>query len=105
MIGYFWLSQGDKLKLNDLQFAYQENASSTMCSWMVSETINYFLERGGTIYACAMDMSKAFDRVLHGKLFRKMLEKGIFPICLRPLMYIYINQTAAVRWNSKQNFE
>ena len=48
-----------------------------------------------------MDMSKAFDRVLHGKLFRKMLEKGISPIFLRLLMYIYINQTAAVRWNSK----
>ena len=38
-----------KLGLDDLQFAYQENASTTMCSWMVSETINYFLERGKVV--------------------------------------------------------
>ena len=97
----FLLISGDKLKLNDLQFAYQENASTTMCSWMVSETINYFLERGSNVYACSMDYSKAFDCVLHGKLFSKLLDKGMSAIFLRLMMFVYINQTAAVRWKGK----
>ena len=48
-----------------------------------------------------MDYSKAFDRVLHGKLFDKMLRKGFSPIFLRLLMFIYINQTVNVRWKDK----
>ena len=43
-----------------------------MCTWMAMETVSYFLERGTNVYACSMDYSKAFDRVLHGKLFDKM---------------------------------
>ena len=72
-----------------------------MCSWMVIETINYYLARGNKVYACSMDYSKAFDRVLHSKLFDKMLMKGFSPIFLRLLMFIYIYQTANVRWKDK----
>ena len=61
----FIILSGDKLDLNDLQFAYQSGASTTMCSWMVIETINYYLARDNRVYACSMDYSKAFDRVLH----------------------------------------
>ena len=50
-----------------------------MCTWMAMETVSYFLERGTNVYACSMDYSKAFDRVLHGKLFDKMLRKGSHP--------------------------
>ena len=97
----FIMISGDKLKLDDLQFAYQEKASTTMCSWMVMETISYFLARGSNVYACSTDYSKAFDRVLHGKLFMKMLKKGFSTIFLRLLMFVYINQTVNVRWRDK----
>ena len=73
----FIILSGDKLDLNDLQFAYQSGASTTMCSWMVIETINYYLARGNRVYACSMDCSKAFDRVLHGKFYENVV-KGIF---------------------------
>ena len=47
-----------------------------------------------------MDMSKAFDLVRHGLLFRKLLEAGIPPIILRLLLFIYVNQFANVKWNN-----
>ena len=87
------------LGLDDLQFAYQAKISTTMCSWVVIETINYFLRNGSEVYSCLCDMSKAFDLVKHSVLFRKLMMSGISMILLRLLLTIYLLQTANVRWN------
>ena len=56
---------GSSLKLDDLQFAYQEKVSATMCTWTVLETIEYFIRHGSDGFAASMDMSKAFDSIRH----------------------------------------
>ena len=38
------LLYGDRLQLHDLQFSYQEHVSTSMCTWMVVETIEYLPE-------------------------------------------------------------
>ena len=40
---------GTSLGLDDLQFAYQPGASTTMCTWAVVETIGYFMRNGSDI--------------------------------------------------------
>ena len=57
------LLEGDKLSFSELQFAYQANVSTTVCSWAVTSVVDYFNTRGTTVYGAAMDMSKAFDMV------------------------------------------
>ena len=57
------LIYGDKLNLDQLQFSYQPNISTNMCTWMAIETIDFFTRNGSEVYVCDMDMSKAFDRV------------------------------------------
>ena len=81
---------GDSLGLDELQFAYQPGCSTTMCTWSVVETINYFLRNGSDVFGCCMDMTKAFDLVKHSLLFNKLLQAGLPLIFLRLLMYIYI---------------
>ena len=66
------LLYGNRLKLHDQQFIYQTNVSTSMCTWMVVETIEYFLRKKSEIFVCTMDMSKAFDRVKHSTLFLKL---------------------------------
>ena len=51
---------GEKLGLDELQFAYQGGASTTMCTWAVIETVGYFLRNGSEVFTCQTDMSKAF---------------------------------------------
>ena len=46
-----------------------------------------------------MDMTKAFDKVQHGKPFWKLVEKGVPPIVIRLLLEMYENQQATVRWS------
>ena len=48
-----------------------------------------------------MNMTKAFDLTLHSLLFRKMVKSGFPVIFIRLFIYIYMNQTANVRWNSE----
>ena len=90
---------GTCLGLDELQYAYQSGCSTVMCTWTVIETISYFSRNGSDIYACCMDMSKAFDTVKHSVLFNKLMKIGIPYIFLRLLLFIYMNQYANVKWN------
>ena len=91
---------GTSLGLDELQFAYQPGCSTTMCTWSVVETINYFLNNGSDVFSCCMDMTKAFDLVKHSLLFSKLLHAGLPFIFLRLLMFIYMEQYANVKWNN-----
>ena len=93
------LLYGDCLGLHDLQFAYQPNCSTNMCTWLVVETIDYFLRNGGEVFACAMDMTKAFDLVVHSRLLRKLLDAAMPAIVVRLMLVMFLTQHANVRWN------
>ena len=92
------LLYGDCLQLHDLQFAYQPKCSTNMCTWLVVETIDYFLRKGGEVFACAMDMTKAFDLVVHSKLLMKLLDASMPAIMVRLMLVMYLTQFANVRW-------
>ena len=70
-----------------------------MCTWLATETIDFFLRNGSEVFVGVMDMTKAFDNVKQSILFRKLIDKGIPSIFLRLLLNMYVNQTANVRWN------
>ena len=47
-----------------------------------------------------LDASKAFDRINHEKLFKKMADRGIPGYLIRLLVFWYAHQTMMVRWGS-----
>ena len=87
------------LELDDLQFGYQTEISTTMCTWLAVETISHYQRNGSDVFSCLMDMSKAFDRVQHSKLFEKLLHQGMPPIIVRFILASYRKQQANVNWN------
>ena len=89
---------GDSLNLDELQFSYQKNCSTTMCTWLVVESVSYYTRNGSDVYSCFMDMKKAFDMVKHGTLFRKLIDRKLPSIYLRLLIVMYMSQTAKVKW-------
>ena len=101
----FILLYQDNLHLDVLQFSYQPNCSTSMCSWMAIETIDYFLRNNSEVFFCTMDMTKAFDNAKHSKLFRKLLHRDFPPIMIRFLMYMYEIQVATVKWNNCYSME
>ena len=90
---------GEHLQLDELQFGYQAEVSTTMCTWLAVESISHFLRNGSEVYTCLMDMSKAFDMVQHSHLFRKLLDQGMPPVIVRFILASYKEQKANVNWN------
>ena len=91
---------GQILRLDDFQCGFQSLSSTSLCSWVVYETIDHYIRNGSTVYGVLMDCTKAFDTVQHSLLFQKLLDAGLPPVIVRLLISIYLNQEANVRWKS-----
>ena len=92
--------QTNALKTSELQYGFKSESSTTMCTFMVLETISYYKSRGSNVHMLLLDASKAFDRVNYIKLFDKLIEKGMCPLIVRLLLNMYTNQKLQVKWNS-----
>ena len=94
----------DSLRVSEQQFGFQKNCSTTFCTFTVKETTNYFLNRNTPVFACFLDMTKAFDLISYHKLFLK-LRSRVPPLFLRLLCYIYLNQSACAVWGDSLSDE
>ena len=92
-------SQSKILGTDVLQFGFKKNSAAVMCTPLMLETIDYYVENNTDCYLLLLDASKAFDRVEYVKLFTILRDRKLCPIVLRLLMNMYINQTIQVRWN------
>ena len=96
---------GHLLKLDELQFGFQENNSTSLCSWFAFETIDHYIRKGSIVYGVLMDCTKAFDTVKHSKLFAKLLDAKVPTVVVRLLIFIYRTQMAEVRWKQFKSEE
>ena len=90
---------GEKIETSVYQFAYKQGFSTSLCSFLVSETIQYYRSHGSNVYMLSLDCTKAFDLVQHTKLFNIMIDRSICPLIVRLLINIYIMSKAFVKWN------
>ena len=82
----------------DVQFGFKKGLSCTNAIFAVRSTVDYFVERGSTVYAAALDIRKAYDTVHHIKLFTALLKAGFPSWVVTTLMDWYSKLFAAVRW-------
>ena len=94
---------GDLLSNDVLQFGFQKGCSTVQCTWAVQETISNYLRNGSEVYCCLLDFSKAFDKVNFEELFQKLIKRSFPAIFLRLILYIYLNQSCFIRWNSAES--
>ena len=83
------------------QFGFKKKHGTDQCIFALKELINKYKSKGSCVYTCFLDASKAFDRVCHTKLFKKLSECGIPGYLLRILVFWYSNQTMCIRWGSE----
>ena len=86
-----------QLMATDMPYAYKDNHSTTLCSIIYLEALQYYRNCGGNVFSCLLDASKAFDRVHYGKLNNILLSKKL-PICM--LLDCYIRQESRASWSS-----
>jgi len=91
---------GNSIVSSNLQFAYKANHGTSMCTLLLKETANHFMNRKSGVYCALIDASKAFDRLRHDKLFNILIERRVPPIIVRFLIDNYQKQKMQVRWGS-----
>ena len=82
----------------DNQFGFKSKHGTDLCIYALKEIVHRYRSRNSTVFMCFLDASKAFDRINHGKLFAKLLERGVPSYIIRILQFWYSHQTMQVRW-------
>ena len=94
---------GHILSSDSLQFGYKAKTSTTHCTWMVSEVLQYMLRGGISPIVAVLDCSKAFDKCKFNLLFKRLLDKGLPAVVVRVLVYMYMEQQAWVKWGESKS--
>ena len=70
---------------------------------MLKETINYYHNYNSPVYVCFLDATKAFDRVNHWLLFKKLIHRGIPKYVVRILLVWYRTQRFFTQWGGARS--
>ncbi len=65
------------LNTTDMQFALKKGHSTVMCTLILKEVINYYLNNNSDVYTCFIDATKAFDHIRYDKLFQILIDRGM----------------------------
>ena len=90
----------EKSDFSHLQFGFKEGVSCLEASYVISETINQLTKRGGKVFACFLDVRKAFDTVLiNGLLYKLKHELSIDPKIWLVIRELYKDSEGQVIFN------
>ena len=90
----------DFLVTDNLQFGFKKNSTCSHALFAFTESVKYFVNSSSKVYGAFLDVSKAFDKVLHNGLFIKRLDRGVPPVFVTLLRNWYSKLHSAVRWNN-----
>ena len=88
----------DSLITQDLQFGFKKRHSTSQCTFVLNEIVQYYENQGTGVKLALLDASKAFDRVEYTKLFKLLLKRNMSPYIIRILINMYTSQSIRVRW-------
>jgi hypothetical protein len=86
------------LNTDDRQFGFKKGLGCANAIFVVRSTVDYFTDRGSNVYAAALDISKAYDRISHVRLFTSLLRTGMPRWVVYLLVDWYGKLQVAVRW-------
>ena len=81
------------------QFGFKPGLGCDEAIFSCKFVIDHFISKGSSIYASALDISKAFDKIDHGELFLSLSDAGLPFLILKILINWYEKLFVCVRWN------
>ena len=83
---------------SDNQFGFKKGFGCSHAVFTLRSVIDYYVASNSTVNVCALDLSKAFDKMNHCGLFIKLMERHI-PVQLLQLLEFWFNSgLTCVRW-------
>ena len=86
------------LESSPFQFGFKASSSCSKAIYTIRKTIDFFIERQATVNLCALDLTKAFDKMNRHALFIKLLNRNC-PVALINILDCWFSKTSAcIRW-------
>ena len=82
------------------QFRYKAGHSTDLCVYALIEFIEYFKRRSTSVYVAFLDARKAFDKINHWILFKKLIARRVPIYLVKVLCFWYQNQSMYIKWGS-----
>jgi hypothetical protein len=83
---------------NDNQFGFKKGVGCNHAIFTVRKIVDRIISGGSTANLCAVDLSKAFDKVNHNALFIKLMKRNLPTKLLDILVYWFSKCWSCVKW-------
>ena len=88
-----------RIDLSPYQFGYRHATSTVMAVGLLKETINKYISEGSPVYACFLELSKAFERLTHDKMLDKLKEKSVPCYIINLINIMFLNSFVSVKYD------
>ena len=85
---------------SDYQFGFKSGHSTSLGCSVLKHVLDYYRSNGSYVFACFLDLSKAFDSVNHKTMFKQLTELAFPDNLVKLLAYWYVSQQMNVRWKN-----
>ncbi|KAG7312072.1 hypothetical protein JYU34_001523 [Plutella xylostella] len=86
------------VKIHDNQFGFRPGLSTESAILCLKQTVSYYTDRKTAVYACFLDLSKAFDLVSYDILWEKLRKEKVPTALISVFQYWYGKQSNVVKW-------
>jgi len=89
---------------SDNQFGFKKKSSCSHAMYSLRCVVDYYVKNGSTVNICALDLSKAFDKMNHHTLFIRLMQRHVsvpLNVLCRPILENWFSICATcVKWGS-----
>ena len=87
-------------KSSDNQFGFKKSMGCRNAIYTVRNIVSDYVNKGNTVNVCAIDLSKAFDKVNHNALYIKMMKRFIPVPLLDLIINLFSDCFSCVKWDN-----
>jgi len=93
-----------QLESDPLQFGFKQKSSCQHALLSLKTIVDHYSKHGSTVNICALDISKAFDRVDHYALLQLLMDRSLPRNFIGILLDWYTKCIVCVRWGGAISF-
>jgi len=88
----------EQLQSSNLQFGFKKNSGCRNAILTLHSVVKYYTKHNSTVSLCALDISKAFDRINYYALLKLLMKRMLPSNFIKVLLHWFTISQSCVRW-------